>query len=213
MHHHHILHYKDSINTAKSQYHAGLISTANTQVLFSVINISLHPPGCFPSHYSSVNYFNALVKSFNAKTDNIHCQLASHISFSTVPLIPSSQPRLNFHLPSAAATTELIRKSKSPSCQLDPLPTHPSPSPPPVISHHRHYPPLPPPTSGSLSSLKSAAVLWLQLGFCPHHSTKTAQLKITNALLKTTDSGLLSILILLNLTVAFATLSRLHPSS
>lgn len=161
MHHHHILHYKDSINTAKSQYHAGLISAANAnaQVLFSVINISLHPQGCFPSHFSSVNYFNALVKSFNAKTDNIHCQMASHVSFSTVLLIPSSHPCLNFHLPSAAAITELIRKSKSLTCQLDPLPTRLIPARLPLLSSLITAIIHPSLTSGSVSSpLKSAAV-------------------------------------------------------
>lgn len=171
------------------------------------------------------------------------------------PLISS----LTDFIPATEHTiSELIRKAKTTTCQLDPLPTSlvkaclPSISPmitsisnsslttgivPPTLKLAAITPILKKPgadpadlnlyrpisnlpfisktlervTAAQLQSHLDTNNLHepFQSGFHPKHSTETALVKITIDLLRAADSGLLTILILLDLNVAFDTIS--HP--
>ena len=164
MYHTHILLYKDTLSSAKSQYYAGLISAGvgNTRALFSVLNNTLRPPTSLPPHFYSSDHCNSLMSFFNEKIHRIHQQLTAPNPCTPSPPVfhaPFSQVLSSFQLPSAADISDLIQKSKTSTCQLDPLPTSLVtaclPSLLPLITAIIHSSL----TSGSVpSTLKSAAV-------------------------------------------------------
>lgn len=122
MHNYHVLFNKDCIVSAQSTYYSGLISSneGNSRSLFSFFSKITKPPDIFPSHMYSADFCNSLISFFTRKISDIHRQLNS-VGASNSEVDFLFPPR--FPLPSITDVSNLIIKSKSSTCHLDPLPT------------------------------------------------------------------------------------------
>lgn len=125
----HIHHYKEALSKAKSDYYSNIIgaSEGNSRFLFSVVKNFLGPSDTLPLNLCSTELCNSFKTFFlSLKIKKIHQQLLSsnlgkdsscQVSQVTV------HSNLTIILPTAAEILCYIWKSKTTTCQLDPLPT------------------------------------------------------------------------------------------
>ena len=122
---------KNLIFTTKMDYYSSLIDDAgsDSKALFRNINRLLHrkPDKLYPSCTSASDLANNFANFFTEKIATIKEQLASRVTFSpTVTLFDT--PKLDCELTTLSLTTvkelsEIIGKTASKSCCLDPLPS------------------------------------------------------------------------------------------
>ncbi|XP_067030517.1 uncharacterized protein [Acropora muricata] len=122
---------KNLIFTTKMDYYSSLIDDAgsDSKALFRNINHLLHrkPDKLYPSCTSASDLANTFANFFTEKIATIKEQLASRVAFSpTVTLFDT--PKLDCKLTTLSPTTvkelsEIIGKTASKSCCLDPLPS------------------------------------------------------------------------------------------
>ncbi|KAF7641376.1 hypothetical protein LDENG_00283240, partial [Lucifuga dentata] len=123
----HLTHYKNALNAAKSSYYSNIINSGqnNTRTLFSTVNKLLKPTETIASHITPT----AFLEYFTSKIANIHYHLSTSPSASKdSPLwntlgLSLSTTLSTFKPTSVTHIAELISRSKSSTCSLDPLPT------------------------------------------------------------------------------------------
>lgn len=258
----HLLKYRTALNAARSSYFSFTIknSMCRPKTLFAMVNRLTNSPQHVISGSETIannfsHFFSDKVKSI---TDSISKDTSyttdSNARLMSIDAVPSTNSLTSFTLTTSAAISDLIVKSNSTSCQLDPIPTvllkKCVPEIEPFITHiincslisaivpaelkmaavtpilkkpgldhlnMNNYRPisnlpflskiLEKVVASQLRSYLSENGLFepFQSGFRTSHSTETALLRVTNDILRSMDSGLVNILILLDLSSAFDT--------
>ncbi len=202
MYDHHIRDYKDALSTAKTNYYANLINSGggNTKILFSTMNNILRPLYAFSLHSHSNTTCDAFMNCFSDKIETIHKNLTPNTgacgSFFSLYDASTLTVFSSFYLPTLNEIAECVQKSKSTTCQLDPIPTHLVkfclPSLLPLITQIIHSSLI---TGTIPSSFKVAAITpILKKPGADCNDPENLRPKVTNDLLMAADSGLLSIL-------------------
>ncbi|KAI2645575.1 Glutamate--tRNA ligase [Labeo rohita] len=122
---------KSALSTAKINYYAGLIGsdTGNTKSLFSLINTILNQLSFQILILILLNCVKNLCSFFIKKIELINHQMVppnsdSNISSGQVLSLSCVSTFSTFKLPTVEKVCYIVQKSKSVTCQLDPLPTH-----------------------------------------------------------------------------------------
>ncbi len=96
-------------------------------LVLSMVNNILRPPDSLPSDMYSTDLCDRFMTFFESKVKNVHQQLLNntfhHDSCQSISHAPPHSVFSTFTLPTTSEIVGLINKSKSSTCQLDPLPT------------------------------------------------------------------------------------------
>ncbi len=120
----HIEHYKTALNTAHSSYISKMINNANNRpkTLFNIVNKLVKAPAHHACQQESDDLCCSFLHHFQGKLDALRGSFCDEPTTSTCEQAQSITLN-NFTLINPILISEIIQKSNSSSCRLDPAPT------------------------------------------------------------------------------------------